>query len=193
MTIQSIDLLTSPVDTDSQHDGATCTDIEALLAEATMEIDILRSRLDDEDRLRREVTQSRALVSDLRKRLDHESDTSAALKQQNAILLDELQAAEADTIEPGSLTHAAIDGGQVTALYRQVSRITRGPVPPAILTATQQAAPSIAEAMHETGIKMLAEIVRREHRRRRRAQAPSRRVTPPRPRRTPRPVDPAHP
>jgi predicted nuclease with TOPRIM domain len=165
----------------SIHGEVSCADTEAILAETIAENDGLRdenamlksadaARQAEMDALRMESARTRALLAEMRKKMGNISDERSGMDSQVKFLLDELEAAERDAVPADSFTFAVIAQSEVVSTYRAASRITRGPLPPAITEAVQAAAPAIREAMEAAGQAELSKVVAREVRRRRRAQ-----------------------
>lgn len=163
------------------HGELDCADAEALLHENTVENSDLRARLtlakqaqrDAEEHLdlaRLEADRLRALLDDVNlknAKVANERDSMAA---QIKFLHEELAALETDALPQGTLVYGALPQTMLTTEYRAVSRITRGPLPPAITAAVTEAKDTITEAMVEAGREALVAVVRREVRRRRRAR-----------------------
>lgn len=163
-----------PVD---YHDDLACVDIDLLLTEATDEVARLKEIL---------LATEAALVSsehradmlgslntDLSKRYQKVTEDRDALAVQVKMVHDELAAAEKDALPADTLTYAALPRDLMVSTYRSASRITRGPLPPAVVSAVEAAREEIEEAMTVAGRSALDAVVRREVRRRRRNQRPS--------------------
>lgn len=171
-----------PVD---YHDDLACADIDLLLTEATDEVARLKEMLLATEAAL--ITSQSALHSsehradmlgslnaDLSKRYQKVTEDRDALAVQVKMVHDELTAAEKDALPADTLTHAALPRDLMVSTYRSASRITRGPLPPAVVSAVEAAREEICAAMTTAGQATLDTVVRREVRRRRRTQRPAR-------------------
>ena len=162
------------------HDDLACLDVDLLLTEAMTEIadlkasrDHLRSRVTElEERLaaalhRAEMAQS--LHAETDKRFSAVSSDRRMLAEQVTLLHEELLAAEKDALPADTLAHAVVSRDHVLALYRRLSRVSRGPVPRSVTAAVEAALADVSAAMENAGREALEGVVRREVRRRRRA------------------------
>jgi len=163
----------------SAHGDLDCGTVESLLTEAVHDVEVLRdevtevTRVDSArsaelDALRSSNNLMQALVNDLRKKVEGLQGENAALTSQVSIMFDELAAAERDTLPTGTVTFASVTTTHVVDMYRRISRVNRGPVPPSVHAAVEAAAATIREVMHEAGQVETEKVVRREVRRRRR-------------------------
>ena len=163
----------------STHDDLDCPDVNVLLSEAS---DQLREAAEQIATLQAQAAATEALLSaterratmlaalneDLTKQYRKISDDRGSLSVQVSILHEELAAAEKDAVPVNSLLFSALPREQVTAIYRRVSRVTRGPLPPSVLSAVDAASADIVDAMAAAGTEALEATIRREVRRRRR-------------------------
>lgn len=163
------------------HGELDCADAEAILHETTLQNADLRARLSlaletqatlehHLDSLRLDTDRLRALLADLTAKNTDLANDRDGLAEQVKLINDELAALEADAVPPGSLLFAALTREEMVAEYRRASRINRGPLPPAVTDAIDAAREDIIEAMTTTGREALTAVIRREVRRRRRAQ-----------------------
>jgi hypothetical protein len=162
------------------HGELGCADVEALLTEAVIESDTLRdqvamyeqmdrSRQADMDEMALRCARLQALVGDVSKKMRRAVDTKEGSASQIEMLLLELEAAEAAAVPEGTLMTATLSVDQMTALYRGASRVTRGPLPPAVVAAVKDAEGEIVAAMQAAGEEVLAKTVKSAVRRRKAA------------------------
>lgn len=147
------------------HGENTCADVEAMLTDALDESRMViaadAARQAEMDMLRMEVTRTRALMGEMRKKVGNLADQREGMDDQVAILYAELEAAERDAVPADSLTFAVISRSEVLAAYRAASKVTRGPLPPAVAAAVDAATEEIREAMAEAGRAALTAAVTR--------------------------------
>lgn len=161
------------------HGGLDCGDAEAILAESTAEAAALRAELDslrdqrdqalrEADTVRLEASRLRALFDDVSRKntslINERDDLAAQVKYVN----EELAALEQDAVPEGTMVYGTVSREQMVAMYRQVSRIARGPLPPAVVDAVHDGHADIVASMETAGREALSVIIRREVRRRRR-------------------------
>lgn len=161
------------------HGELDCADAEAMLHEATMENGNLRTRLtfalesqdvmeSETDSMRLDSNRVRALLADVTRKNAHLIDERDDLAAQNKFLHEELAATETDAVPEGTMLFATLARQEMVAEYRSASRVTRGPLPPSVTTAVDQAGTEITSAMTEAGREAMKAVIRREVRRRRR-------------------------
>lgn len=186
---------TFPAAEGSPHGELGCAEVDLLLTEVMTEADRVQAENDalrdqnalyrrtDEarqvemDQLRAESVRLRALVGDMGTKMRKARDNADGADSQVAMLLSELEAAEAAAVPMDTLLYATLTRAEMTTLYRQASKITRGPLPPAVNEAVSAAENDIRAAMVAAGQDALAKTIRTAVRRRRAAQ----KKTPPRP------------
>lgn len=174
--------MTTAMDVASRaHGELTCEDAEALLHDTTANVDSLRAQNavtlqtnDDQlrqiDLLRVEADRLRALLDDVSAKNRNLAEERDGLKEQNLLLHEELAAVEPYLIPEDTIVFGAVSRDHMVAEYRRASRITRGPLPPSVVQAVESSFAEVSEVMAEAGAEAVATIVRREVRRRRRAQ-----------------------
>lgn len=180
-----------PADLDLRpHGELDCIDAEAILAETTTENRGLRTDnavlAEANSALRATndllLAENRRLISLANSYADKYgtiADDRDSLAEQVDMLTEEYMAVEESMLPEGTVTYEALTDSEVTAAYRATSRICRGPVPPAIREAVA-ATTEIRDAMSQAKSEALLNLMRREVRRRRRAQSrstPRRRAT----------------
>lgn len=176
----------APVDSAS-HGELGCAEVEGLLTEAMLDNDVLREqvtmyeradaqRQQEMDILRAEAVRLRALVGDMGKKMRTAVDSSQGTASQIEMLLAELDAAEAAAVPVGTLVASTVGVEQMTATYRAVSKVTRGPLPPAIMVAVRENEDVIRAAMDAAGAEALTKVVKSAVRRRKAAKKPGRKV-----------------
>lgn len=178
---------TSPAHPDPDarpHGDIDCVDTESLLHAATMENHDLRatvhayttasaSNLHEIESLRLDAVRLRHLIADLNDKANLVSSERDSLREQVTVLSEELKYAEKAATPEGTLLYASLPLEQVTQIYRQASRIARGPLPPAVLAEIDRDRDRIVADMTEAGTHALTLAIRRVVRRRRAAAAPS--------------------
>lgn len=171
------------------HGEIDCADAETLLQGALLDLADARARLalyesvggaagEETDRLRAivgdlefENARLRHLLEDHVRKSTKVAEERDDYRTQVKYLAEELAATEAGQVPDGTWAFAPIAEAEVMAAYRRISRITRGPLPPAIRTALEEGKEVILAAMAQTGSEEVTVLLRREVRRRRRARS----------------------
>lgn len=155
------------------HDDLGCPDVDLLLNEAMTENAHLKARLAqveaDLASVRHRAEMAEALRTETDKRFGVAESERRMLAEQVTLLDKELAVAEKDAIPADTLTYGAVSRDLVTTIYRQTSRVARGPVPRSVMAAVESALPDVTAAMQDAGRDAVLSVVRREVRRRRRA------------------------
>lgn len=160
------------------HGDLECADVEALMAEATESANQSRARADflatqlaaaeaEANHLRTERARLIALVNAIQSKHTLIADDRDSLVEQVDLLTDEITAMDQALIPEGSVLFAALTNDEVRSTYREVSRVSRGPLPPAIHDAVRAERALVEDAMRTAGQEALRSVIRRAVRRRR--------------------------
>lgn len=161
----------------SAHGDLDCATVEAILTDSANEAAELReeneqlhavdaARQAEMDALRGEVNRSRALISELSKKLGKVSEERSALDEQISLVFAELTATEADAVPADTYAFAVLPQSETLAAYRKAARVRTGPLPREVQDELAAAKESVSEAMLEAGRVVAEAVVRRAVRRR---------------------------
>jgi uncharacterized small protein (DUF1192 family) len=151
------------------HGDLDCVATESLLAESSGEVGRLNERVADlESALAR--CQAALLREQSKRRNNREvaAEVKDALAEQIGLMTDEIVDLDALVPAPDAFAVGTLTNAEVRDLYRQSSRVTRGPLPAYISAALTTHAEEISTAMEQAAHAETQRIIRNAIRRQRR-------------------------
>ena len=149
-------------DTENPH-AEDCYAAEALLSEYANDAERLTQQVADLTeslhRAQAEHSNLLALYRQTNKKLASVTTEMEGHAQQSKFLAEEYLAMEARAMAETTIMAAEIDKNTLTAIYRAESGVARGPVPPSVTDAVQNAKDRILTRMHATGVREMRKVV----------------------------------